>query len=434
MIRFICCKESNIPYEIPADTYYFALYPSHSISRERVGYINIDFLKRIKKLEIFPHIQEFDFVTIALSVAAIDNAMSRQKSVDGWTRNIHATISLSDPTPWNLQCDSLQKAFHFLTGDYWCLDFISDGWAPFKRPNNISTSLVDADCICLLSGGLDSFIGAINLQEQHKKPLFVSQITRADASIQRELAMLLNASARHVALSFSSKSPCQETEKSTRGRSIVFFAYALLATSLIRNNQCEDIEIVVPENGFISLNIPMNSGRMGSFSTKTTHPIYLGFIQRIWKEVQIRSILKMPYQFMTKGKMLTRCSNKKLLEQGAFLTASCGKYAHYGRRHCGRCLPCLVRRAAFLQAKMADKTRNGYVFTALSDPKINKKTGANDLHAIVEACITAKLQGIPRFLAGELAFASSTDKTRYLDVVESGLRELELFLHSQGAI
>ena len=46
MIKFICCKESNIPHEIPEDTYYFALYPSHSILRERVGYINIDFLKK----------------------------------------------------------------------------------------------------------------------------------------------------------------------------------------------------------------------------------------------------------------------------------------------------------------------------------------------------------------------------------------------------
>ena len=270
MIKFICCKESNIPHEIPEDTYYFALYPSHSILRERVGYINIDFLKKIKKLGIFPHVKEFDFVTIALSVAAIDNAMSRQKSVDGWTRNIHARISLSDPDPWNLQRDSLQKAFHFLTGDYCFFDFTAGGWTPLECPNNSSVALLDADCICLLSGGLDSFIGAIDLQTQNKIPLFVSQITRADASIQRELVALLNASERHVALSFSTKTPCKETEKSTRGRSIVFFAYALLATSLIRRTPSEYVEIFVPENGFISLNIPMNSGRIGSLSTKTT--------------------------------------------------------------------------------------------------------------------------------------------------------------------
>ena len=399
-----------------------------------MGYINIGFLKSIKRLGIFPQIKEFDFVTIALSVAAIDNAMSRQKSVDGWTRNIHATIALCDPIPWNLQRDSLQKAFHFLTGDYWCFDFAEGGWAPLERSNDFPTSLLEADCICLLSGGLDSFVGAIDLQEQHKKPLFVSQITRADASMQRELATLINASARHVSLSFATKSPCKETEKSTRGRSIVFFAYALLATSLIRHNQYEDVEIFVPENGFISLNIPMNSGRMGSFSTKTTHPIYLGYIQKIWNEIQIRSILRMPYQFMTKGEMLAQCCNRTLLEQGAFLTASCGKYAHYGRRHCGRCLPCLVRRAAFSKAEMSDETRNGYVFTDLSDSNANKKTGPNDLHAIVEACIMAEQRGIPRFLAGELAFASNEEKPMYFNVVERGLCELESYLRAQGAI
>ena len=434
MKNFICCKEVDIPQEIPENTYYFALYPSRAICRDSVGYININFLKKIKNLGIFPQTNELDFTTIALSVAAIDNAVSRQKSVDGWTRNIHTEIALCDPAPWNLQRDFLQKAFHFLTGDYWQFEFKAEGWAPIDRPDDASAPTVDADCVCLLSGGLDSFVGAIDLQAQHKKPLFVSQITRADAPIQRELAELLNASERHIQLGFSIKSPCGETEKSTRARSIVFFSYALLATSLIRHHHKGPIDIIVPENGFISLNIPMNSGRIGSFSTKTTHPIYLKFVQKIWDNVQIPSRLNMPYQFKTKGEMLIDCRNRALLKQGAYLTASCGKYSHYGRKHCGRCLPCLVRRAAFAKARLADRTINDYVFADLSNPDANKKTGANDFHAIAEACITVQRRGIQRFLAGELAFAPKGEKAQYSDVVSRGLKELKSYLHSWGVI
>lgn len=48
------------------------------------------------------------------------------------------------------------------------------------------------DCICLLSGGMDSLVGAIDLHEEGRNPLFVSQIVRGDADHQREYAMRLD--------------------------------------------------------------------------------------------------------------------------------------------------------------------------------------------------------------------------------------------------
>lgn len=32
-------------------------------------------------------------------------------------------------------------------------------------------------------------------------------------------------------------------------------------------------ELLVPENGLIALNVPLDETRVGSFSTRTTHPL-----------------------------------------------------------------------------------------------------------------------------------------------------------------
>src|SRR5690606_14706649 len=98
-------------------------------------------------------------------------------------------------------------------------------------------------------------------------------------------------------------------------RSIVFFAFALLASSVVPRAKGSSVEIFVPENGFISLNVPLNPGRFGSFSTKTTHPVFLRGLQAVWDAVGIPATLKMPYQFFTKGELLENCADQQVLQK-----------------------------------------------------------------------------------------------------------------------
>ena len=70
-----------------------------------------------------------------------------------------------------------------------------------------------------------------------------------------------------------------------------------------------------------------------------------------------------PYQFKTKGEMMKECKNQELLSSVASLTMSC---SHPSDRysgedcikdsHCGYCVPCTIRRAAFKKSNIIDNS------------------------------------------------------------------------------
>ena len=69
----------------------------------------------------------------------------------------------------------------YLSTDRWALRFVEGGILPQpdRQPEHPSE-----DCVVLLSGGLDSYIGAIDLAAQGKRPLAVSQMVRGDGEKQ----------------------------------------------------------------------------------------------------------------------------------------------------------------------------------------------------------------------------------------------------------
>ena len=226
--------------------------------------------------------------------------------------------------------------------------------------------------------------------------------------------------------------PDKERESSTRGRSIIFFAFAALAASAIQSKLDSPVKIYVPENGFISLNIPLNPGRIGSLSTKTTHPVYLEGIQAIWEAVDMKFELVTPYIFKTKGEVLAGCKNQSLLKNLVYQSVSCGRYRVYNKQHCGRCVPCMARRAAFLKIGVPDNTTGGYYFNGLDKP--GKIDNPNDVRAMANACLTIRQFGLEYLLAGSLFFAAPHERENYAQVVSRGFAELEALLQDHKAI
>ena len=312
----------------------------------------------------------------------------------------------------------------FLTGDFWRLRFRSGG---VKPPKAKKPQKRNADCICLLSGGIDSLVGAIDLKATGKKPLFVSQVVRGDRDAQAKFAAALSGLDCHCQWSFAVRHP-GTSEKSTRARSIVFFAFAALAASGIPSSKQRPVDIIVPENGFISLNVPLGPGRLGSLSTKTTHPVYITAIQALWDAVGIHARLSLPYQDRTKGELLLNCSDRQQLVSLIGDSTSCGKYQRHNLTHCGECVPCLVRRGAFLKAKLRDTTAKGYLRKKLSHSE------SRDVAAAAAAYIRYQDEGIRRFAGAALSFGSQADRERYADVVSRGMEELGQLLSSHGVI
>jgi len=426
MRKVVCLPENLIPQQLEADIKYFSIYSNPR--KENIGCFGSTLIKDIQRAGICPSEKVWDFVTIALSVAAADNSLTRRDSADGWTRQIDLTIHLCNPSVWESVKPKLEKTLRFLTGDFWSFTFKDNGVNP---PRARKKKQFDCDCVSLLSGGVDSLAGAIDLVVDNYKPIFVSQVVRGDAKTQRDYAERIRSESPHFQWSHKIHPPQGESEGSTRGRSIIFFAFAALAASAIDIQPCSPVNIYIPENGFISLNIPLNSGRMGSFSTKTTHPVYLRGIQNIWDEVGISVNLIMPYQFKTKGEVLAECKNQLLLKELVYQSVSCGKYRVYKMQHCGRCVPCLVRRAAFQYWGEIDQTTGGYYAEQLERIAHGNP---DDVGAVANACLLAEQFGIHRLISGNLSFADIQNRRDFEGVFIRGLNEVKELLQSKGVL
>ncbi len=421
MKKVICCPQERLPKRLDREALYLSMFSSSG--RYGVGHAALELPTAIRRDNLAPSVQAWDFAVIASAVAATDKAILRSESADGWTRMIDLHVSLAAPAAWNARRSELEEMLRFLTGDFWSLQFRSGG---IKPPKAKKPERRKADCVCLLSGGIDSLVGAIDLTAEGRKPIFVSQVVRGDKDTQAKFAASLGGSDRHFQWSLAVGHP-GSSELSTRARSIAFFAFAALAASALRSTKKRPVDIVVPENGFISLNVPLGPGRLGSLSTKTTHPVYMRAIQKVWDAVGIEAQLVFPYRDRTKGELLRQCADRKKLVSLVGSSTSCGKCQRINQ-HCGTCLPCLVRRAAFLDAKLRDTTDGGYLCETLSHSE------SKDVAAAAAAYLRYKDEGIRRFAGGSLSFALHTEREQYESVVARGMDELGKLLSSQGVV
>jgi hypothetical protein len=357
-----------------------------------------------------------------------DAGQSRGGSADGWTRELELTVAVCDPVFWNLQAKTINSILSFLTGDIWHVDFSTGGIVcppPRKRPTR------PEDAVTLLSGGLDSLIGTLDRTAEGERLIAVSQVSAGDKAGQASLARQIGEGLFHVQLNHNARPP-DAVDRSQRARSIAFIAFGVLAgTALDRYHSGDTITLYVPENGFISLNIPLTPARLGSLSTRTTHPCYIRQLQALLDSAGLRVRLVNPYQFKTKGEMLRECKAQAFLRQQAASTTSCGRFARNGFQHCGRCLPCLIRRAAFHRWGQPDQTQ--YRYANLSIRNANHKNFI-DVRAAGIAVEQVHQLGIERWIGGALNTAQLGNISEYRDVSQRGLDELGRFLTSARAL
>jgi hypothetical protein len=222
---------------------------------------------------------------------------------------------------------------------------------------------LDVDAVCLLSGGLDSFIGAAEALAAGTKLALVSHNAkghdRFSSPAQKELVKGLAGRfgadrLRHVRFRLNPPPPDGQVtgkENTQRSRSILFIGLGILVASCLR----PDTPLLIPENGFISLNVPLTSARLGSYSTRTTHPYTLDLLRSVLAGLGIETPLVNPYRFLTKGQMVEQLygAEAELVRTlGPEKTNSCAhpnemKYdPTRPQPHCGYCVPCIIRRAA----------------------------------------------------------------------------------------
>lgn len=377
------------------------------------------------RLEAAP--RAWDLLSIALSVVMADVAVRRNGSADGWTREIELAVAVADPAFWNTQAPSLEAALKFLSTDRWRLTFVGGGTQPAPPRYAIRP---EEDCAVLLSGGLDSLVGAIDLAGSGRRPIAVSNIVRGDGDNQSSFAAAIGGGLRHLAMNHNASPPWQKDD-SQRARSLTFLAFGVLAaTALRRYHNGEDVTLYVCENGFIAINPPLTGTRLGSLSTRTAHPEFLNRIREVLAAAGLKVRIINPYEHKTKGEMLTACADQMLLEKLAAQSVSCGRYRVFGYKHCGRCVPCQVRRAAFLTWGKSDTTY--YRFDPLGQADADHAR-FDDVRSVAMALSEVRSDSLKAWLGSALAYPKIGDPAPLRNLIQRGLDELQA-LHQQYGV
>lgn len=408
----------------------------------RLGHGIGQMLGQLAHRGMYPPEIAIDLAILAATVTAADTRISRSADAqDSWTREIDLYVPVAEPEKWSANRDLIKRILQFLTGDIWQINF-----RPRQKGMNTlidrPPQLVGAafDSVSLFSGGLDSFVGAIDLLQAGRNPLFVSHYRDVSTKCQEICAARLgkvygDLSLQHVRANVSfdkNDMPDLGTETTTRGRSFIFFALASLAASALDR----DTPIHVPENGLISLNVPLDPLRLGAWSTRTTHPFYMARWQELLENLGLSARLLNPYRFKTKGEMLSACSNKTFLRKNMDVTISCSSVskARFNKDktkrkpgHCGYCTPCLIRRASIHAAFGNDPTV--YSIPDLNARALNaRQAESTDVRAfqmmsyrLVQA---PTLAGILVHKTGPLSDYSAKEIAEYSAVFNRGIAEV----------
>jgi|Deesub1362A_J573_1020465.scaffolds.fasta_scaffold02489_5 7-cyano-7-deazaguanine synthase in queuosine biosynthesis len=371
-----------------------------------------------------------DLLVLGMAITAADRCILRKYADDYWQRKITIHLPVSNPELWENSKEILIKALKFLSGDIWDFHFRKSSITIHPRPD-----LNRTNDICLFSGGLDSLVGAIDLLSEGKKITFVGHYSNGvTRSFQTELkAELEKLFPRQSKFNFHYIVPPKiegcKYENTTRTRSFLFLSLA----SVYGSTSQDKVKLFVPENGLISLNVPLTKSRTGSLSTKTTHPYSIKLFNKLLNNLGINVEIITPYKFKTKGEMLIECKNRTLIKRIAKYSMSCSHpeqsrwQGESPRTHCGVCFPCLVRRAAFLKVNLLDAN---YVVDVLSNPPDHTKDSGSDYRAVIVG-LTHFINNNP---ASDFFKVISTgpipqeEVSSFVEVYRRGMNELSQFL------
>lgn len=374
-----------------------------------------------------PDKRAVDFLSLALSVVTADLAVPRAKSPDGWTRQIDISVAVGEPDFWTSQIHHLDAMLQFVATDIWRVAFLPDGFV-LGDPKK-DTVVPEESCVALLSGGADSLVGVLDLASDDERPFVVSQTVHGDGEKQGQFANGIGGGLRHLQLNHNAKFD-GDGDRDQRARSMIFLAYGVLAATTTKAYQDgATIPLYVCENGFISINPPLTEARVGSLSTRTTHPVYLAMFQQMLDAAGLRVQIRNPYQHKTKGEMFAGCKNQDKLRTLAHVSTSCSRFRTFGLEHCGRCIPCMIRRAAFHRWGFADQTVYTHADLSKAD---DDHANYDDVRSALMACATAADEGVDALIGATLSSELIKDAGPLREVVSRGIAELKALFDSLG--
>jgi hypothetical protein len=322
------------------DSYYPELDPSEprfvaAIDKpgSPYGVVN-NLLGDVVKAGLRPSIPALELLNCALVAYTADLRVWRRYNPDDpWTRYIEMHFPVLEVEKWEGAITPLQELLSFLTADVWTVRL--RGRSSQEQPPLFNGEPLQApSAVCLFSGGLDSFIGAIDLLSEGSRLALVGHYGNSRREQQAAYDVVRDGFPDGVMPYWFHVLPRkvsehQREELTMRARSFLFLS---LGTAIASAFGDQSLPLYVPENGPISLKVAPTHGRSGSHSTRTTHPNTVRLFREVLHHINIPTPIHTPYQFHTKGDMLRTCKRPDVLNNGVHLTMSCSR-PQAGRFH-----------------------------------------------------------------------------------------------------
>jgi 7-cyano-7-deazaguanine synthase in queuosine biosynthesis len=304
-----------------------------------------------------------DLIRIATFVYAADTSVSRGGDADvwgdHWARNFFFHIPVLEPDRWShpLVTDSLIDCLSFLTGDSYQFEF--HPWTVTERQEYLrlfaSANVgIDADCVCLFSGGLDSLCAAAILaQKEVRRPLLISHhsATRL-VRRRRDLVAALRERVDWRCPLWSVEIHRVGTEAPERTQRSRAFLYAALGTAAALALGLRRINM--SDNGIASLNIVYSKLGVATQLTRSTHPGFLSRLNKLLRALDREApTVENTLLRLTKADVMEELKTQQLHDLVP-LTISCSRpQRSLGYQpHCGTCSQCIDRRFAIEHARL----------------------------------------------------------------------------------
>ena len=332
-----------------------------------------------------------DLLEIAGYIYVGDNLIPRGPR---WRRSIHFLIPVRKYRLWTKLKDHFNYTLSFLSGDSISVEFCKYQQEHKKSSQKIlKKKKINADCVSLLSGGVDSFAGTLKLIKDNKRPLIISHFSQSPiAHVQKELGDFLGeyvdkkkeGSLVHLILKIGKQIrqedgsnqdaqekkeiqidqveesqndnqkndlnlPSHNRENSQRMRSFLYFSLASIAAA-----ELELTEFCITENGISSFNLPITPAYFSTRCGRPTHPRNLYNFSQIVNQLYKKDIfIHNPYTLKTKSELIKAAVSTPEEEDRLRSTVTCPKFSIgvvFDRRrrkrvchNCGACYECILR-------------------------------------------------------------------------------------------
>ena len=313
-----------------------------------------------------------DLINIAVATLVADKRIKRLNNSRRLnTRNIELTIPVSNKPKWDSVKNKLGRMISFISYDSFEFVFVEK-----EKLNKIidnKTFPIDADCVSLFSGGLDSFGGSRYLiKKEDRHPFFVSvNHSNTGKLLKNTHESLYSKYSKFIFRVQSPKNYTKEYTQFTRS-----FLYLSFAVAVAQEYNLKDI--FIPETGVVATQVGLKDGRL---TTRTVHPHLIDLFNELIDKLFEKSRLKVknPFEYSTKTEVVSHILPEK--EEYISETVTCPHRRWYNKKHCGMCMSCIIRKIALVNNDVkAEDEYSSHSLDLIDDVNLSSPKEINRLY------------------------------------------------------